>query len=513
MNNDSKHLVAVLLKDVDARVELVTSSHYWFFATYFPDYLQHRSADFQREMFEISERSDLSLAVIMAFRGSAKSTIMTMSYPIWAIMGKQQKKFVIIASQTQQQARNHLLNIRRELESNNFLKSDLGPFTEATDEWGQMALYIPKYDARILAVSAEQGVRGVRNGAHRPDLIIADDVEDINSTRTKESRNKTFNWWSGELVPAGDVGSRQIVIGNLLHEDSLLMRLKTKIENNEIDGSFYSWLIVDDNGNILWTGKFPDEKAIEKEKRKIGNRIAWEREYMLHLVPDDDRIIERGMIHYYDELPVALQGQYNDLIIGVDLAISESNKADYTTMIPLSILGRGDEQRIYVMPNITNKRMSFPDTIDRLRELNRFYCYPKFYIEQTAYQAAVVQQLKTEGLDVIGVSPHSDKRSRLNMIADKIQRGVILFSRTGVEDLITQLVGFGIEKHDDLVDALTTAVLTFAISESETSYVRVGTWEDAGIANPFRRTIAPRGRDYWNRRLDDWNEATSGFWD
>ena len=94
MNNDSKHLVAVLLKDVDARVELVTSSHYWFFATYFPDYLQHRSADFQREMFEISERSDLSLAVIMAFRGSAKSTIMTMSYPIWAIMGKQQKKFI-----------------------------------------------------------------------------------------------------------------------------------------------------------------------------------------------------------------------------------------------------------------------------------------------------------------------------------------------------------------------------------------------------------------------------------
>ena len=128
-----------------------------------------------------------------------------------------------------------------------------------------MALYIPKYDARILAVSAEQGVRGVRNGSHRPDLIIVYDVEDINSTRTKESRDKTFNWWSGELVPASDVGSRQIVIGNLLHEDSLLMRLKTKIENNEIDGNFYSWPIVDDNGNILWTGKFPDEKAIERK--------------------------------------------------------------------------------------------------------------------------------------------------------------------------------------------------------------------------------------------------------
>ena len=513
MSDNPKHLVATLLKDVDARVELVTSSHYWFFATYFPDYLQHKTADFQRKMFEISESSDLSLAVIMAFRGSAKSTIMTMSYPIWAVMGKQQKKFVIIASQTQQQARNHLLNIRRELENNNLLKNDLGPFTEATDEWGQMALYIPKYDARILAVSAEQGIRGVRNGAHRPDLIIADDVEDINSTRTKESRDKTFNWWSGELIPAGDVGSRHIVIGNLLHEDSLLMRLKSKLEANEIDGNFYSWPIVDDDGTILWIGKFPDEKAVEKERRKIGNRIAWEREYLLHLVPDDDQIIDRKMIHYYDTLPTRLRGERNDMIIGVDLAISESSKADYTAVMPIVIRGRGDDMRMYVRSDITNKRMSFPDTVDYLREQNRFYCYPRFYIEQTAYQAAVVQQLKIDGLDVVGVSPRSDKRSRLNMIADKIQRGIILFPSKGAEELITQLVGFGIEKHDDLVDALTTAILEFFIDDRDSGYIRVGTWEDAGIANPYRQKRIPRNGDYWNRRLDDWNEATSGNWD
>lgn len=513
MNNNSNHLVAKLLKDEAARVELVTSSHYWFFATYFPDYLQHKTADFQRKMFDISENSELSLAVIMAFRGSAKSTIMTMSYPIWAVMGRQQKKFVIIASQTQQQARNHLLNIRRELENNSLLKNDLGPFTEATDEWGQMALYIPKYDARILAVSAEQGIRGVRNGAHRPDLIIADDVEDINSTRTKESRDKTFNWWSGELIPAGDVGSRQIVIGNLLHEDSLLMRLKSKIETDEIDGNFYSWPIVDDDGNILWLGKFPDEKAIDKERHKIGNRIAWEREYMLHLVPDDDQIIDRDMIHYYDEVPVALFGDRNDMIIGVDLAISESNKADYTTVLPIVIRGRGDDLRMYVLRNITNRRMSFPETVAYLREQNRFYAYPRFYIEQTAYQAAVVQQLKVDGLDVVGVSPRSDKRSRLNMIADKIQRGIILFPSKGAEELITQLVGFSIEKHDDLVDALTTAILEFSIDDKDESYIRVGTWEDAGIANPYRKKRVIKNNDYWNRRLDDWGEATSGFWD
>lgn len=99
------------------------------------------------------------------------------------------------------------------------------------------------------------------------------------------------------------------------------------------------------------------------------------------------------------------------------------------------------------------------------------------------------------------------------MIADKIQRGIILFPKKGAEQLISQLVGFGVEKHDDLVDALTTAVLQFAIAEKDTSYIRVGTWEDAGIRNPFKPARTSRGSSYWNRRLDDWDEATSGFWD
>lgn len=72
----------------------------------------------------------------MSFRGSAKSTIMTVSYPIWAIIGKLQKKFIVILSQTQYQARLHLANIKAELESNELLKQDLGPFYEVNEEWG-----------------------------------------------------------------------------------------------------------------------------------------------------------------------------------------------------------------------------------------------------------------------------------------------------------------------------------------------------------------------------------------
>src|SRR3990167_7911323 len=81
-------------------------------------------------MFYLSEEQDIRNLFIVAFRGSAKSTIFTTSYPVWAILGKQQKKFVLILCQTQAQAKQHMMNLRRELESNTLLKNDLGPFKE-----------------------------------------------------------------------------------------------------------------------------------------------------------------------------------------------------------------------------------------------------------------------------------------------------------------------------------------------------------------------------------------------
>lgn len=71
------------------------------------------------------------------------------------------------------------MNIKRELESNDLLKNDMGPFVEQWEEWGSTSLYILKYNARSTAISTEQSVRGIRHGRYHPDLIIADDVEDM----------------------------------------------------------------------------------------------------------------------------------------------------------------------------------------------------------------------------------------------------------------------------------------------------------------------------------------------
>jgi predicted phage terminase large subunit-like protein len=454
-----------LFTDKAVRAEVTASSHQWFFSTYFANYLTHETADLHRDLFRITEDETIPLAVIVAFRGSAKSTIMTMSYPIWAVLGKQQKKFVLIASQTQYQARVHLTNIKRELESNELLANDMGPFVEQREEWGSTSLYIPKYNARITAISTEQSVRGIRHGQYRPDLIICDDVEDMTSVKTREGRNKTFDWFTGEIIPAGDTNTKRIVVGNLLHEDSLLMRLKDRLENDEIDGIFREWPIARD-GVSLWPGKYPDGRSLNTLRRTIGNKIAWEREYMLHIIADEDQVIDPTWIRYYDELPEKYEeNEYINSFVSVDLAISQKATADCTAIVVVHVFGyKPVNRRYYIDKKFVNSRMSHLQTLDTISSIYRSLDMnsderPRALIEGVAYQTAVVEQLKDRHIETVGINIHGDKRARLQLASTLFEQGMVYFpSSRSCAPIIQQLVGFGVEKHDDLADAISMAL-------------------------------------------------------
>lgn len=461
-----------MIKDRSVRTAICRQSHFVFFHFYFAHYVKYKTALFQRELFSLTEQADLKNVFIVAFRGSGKSTIITTSYPLWAILGEQEKKFVLILCQTQTQAKQHMMNLRRELETNALLKSDLGPFKEEADEWGSSSLVFSKSNARITAASSEQSIRGLRHNQFRPDLIIADDVEDIASTKTREGRNKTYQWLTSEVIPAGDKNTRLIGIGNLLHEDSLLMRLKEDIEKEKIDGVFKQYPVME-NGKSMWPGKYPTLEDIEAEKRKAGNEYAFEREFMLRIVPSEEQAIHREWIQYYDELPSEHEcdeygyTRHLEVRLGMDLAISQREAADYTAIVPGLIFGSNRSPIIYILPNIINRKMTFPETVDLCKVLNQSYkdsAYvgPTFVIEDVAYQKALPQQLEREGIRGVKTTRpgNMDKRSRLIMTASMIKNGKVLFPRNGAEQLINQIVHFGVEKHDDLADAFANVILS-----------------------------------------------------
>ncbi len=463
-------LVETMIKDRKVRTSITRECHWYFFHFYFAHYVSYATAQFQKEIFDLTEKESLGNFFIVAFRGSGKSTILTTSYPIWSILGKQQKKFVLILCQTQAQAKQHMLNLKRELESNEILKNDLGPFKEEADEWGSSSLVFSRLNAKITAASTEQSIRGLRHNQHRPDLIICDDVEDLASTKTREGRNKTHQWLTGEVIPTGDRNTRLVIVGNLLHEDSLLMRIREGIQKEKIDGVFKEYPLIKD-GLILWPGKYPSLEDIESEKRKAGNEFAWEREYMLRIVPSEEQAIHRRWIQHWDKLPDKNEKtddgyrRHREIRIGIDLAISQRDTADYTAMVigQLWENSRGD-YTMYILDAI-NKRMTFPETVELCKVLNKSYkeagMPPTLVIESVAYQLSLPQQLENEGIyEVKSVRPgNQDKRSRLVLTAHLIKSGRILFPKNGCEELISQIVNFGVEKHDDLADAFSILVL------------------------------------------------------
>jgi predicted phage terminase large subunit-like protein len=457
-------VVDEMMKSKQVRTVIIGLSHYWFFNFYFKDYVKYETAKFQLEMFNLTEDQTNRFAVVCAFRGSSKSTIFTSSYPLWAILGAQQKKYVVILSQTQRQAKQYMDNLKLELDHNEMLRADLGPFNVENDEWGSFAIYLSKYNAKISVASSEQSIRGIKHGQYRPDLILADDVEDLNSVKTKEGRDKTYNWFTGEVMPLGDKQTRIIVIGNLLHEDSLLMRLKKQMELNKLRGVYRHYPLLDDNDVIAWPGKYPTMVEIEEQKLLSGSDNAWYREYLLKIVADTNRLVQTTWIQNYDILPNihTKESQYRYCAIGIDLAISEKETADYTAIVGALVCGWGKDFHIYILPNPTNAQIDFPKTLDRIKVLYGTLVptqRPKIYIEDVGYQKALIQQLQKENYPVEGFQVHGqDKHARLSLVTQYIQNGVVLFPKSGAETLIQQLTGFGVEKHDDLADAFTILI-------------------------------------------------------
>jgi predicted phage terminase large subunit-like protein len=298
-----------------------------------------------------------------------------------------------------------------------------------------------------------------------------DDIEDVNSVKTIEGRNKLFDWFTREIAPLGDIGTRIMMVGNFLHDDSLVMRLKDKMDKGELKG-LYRWFPLIKDGKPLWPEKFDTPEKIEELRQSVVSDLAWRQEYLLENVPRDEQVIRREWIKYYDELPDRSERdefgytKHASVRIGIDPAISQQDTADYTAMVPGLLFGDGKDTKVYILPDIVNRRITFPETIDLCKALERKYTEgskkPTFIVEIGGYQAALPQQLKAEGFkNVQTVHPGSkDKRTRLYLTANMIKEGRILFPRSRVEALLNQMIHFGVEKHDDLSDAFVNLVLS-----------------------------------------------------
>jgi predicted phage terminase large subunit-like protein len=464
----------------------MTKQFKWFCLIYLPHYFELEPADFFDELILTLQDDAIDALEVIGFRGSAKSTFASTAYVLYAALVKPDLyPFIVLLTSTGDLASATIAGVKRELEENTLLRDDFGVPTfhkvtgqswevlkklESKDEWQARNLLLST-GIRILARSRGQRIRGIRHRHHRIKLAIGDDIDDLKSVATQESRNSTAQWWRGEVIGALALDARRILIGNWLHLDGLMARMKDSGRYKVLEYP----LILDGPGTewerCTWKAAFPSQEKIDQKRQDMGD-VGFRREMLLQVVPEEGQDVLAEDIHYYDDPPFD-DGNY--MGHGGDLAISTKESADCTSLVSGEVTWSSGSMEIYVQPNPLNRRMTFHETMNAFDDVRHSTkMTSEFFIEAVAYQQAAIEEMDRRAFSVRAMHPIKDKRSRLRVAARYIKNGTVKFPRKGCEELINQLLGFGVEKHDDLVDALVWLILGVAeegIEQQRVTYV------------------------------------------
>lgn len=431
---------------------LIYLSHYFYLepATFHPQLLQ-----------ELANEKNKRLEII-GFRGSAKSTFGSLALPLWAALEQPEcYPFIILIADTSLQASINIANIKNELDQNQLIKQDYGAIKgefvedwtlESEEEWQSKNMLLSN-GVRILARSRGQKIRGLRHRQHRPKLVVIDDPEDLEWSRKKENRDKTERWLRGEVIPGLDpLDGRLILITNQLHTDAIAARIKRTGKFKVLE-----YPLLDEQGNCTWPALYRTQKDLDDKRDEVG-LPAWQREFLLRIVPEEGQEISEADIKYYDAPPKP--GTIGITGTGVDLAISEKETADYTAMVSGKVAWEENRPKIYIEPFPVNAHLDLTGTIEQQKAIKQVMGgYHTFFVEDVGYQKAAIKEMQRNLLPVKPMPAIHEKRARLKVAAVYIKNGTVLLPRHGCEDLLLQLTGFGIEEHDDLVDGLVYLIL------------------------------------------------------
>ena len=399
--------------------------------------------EFHSAIYQELQKPGPGFAEIIAFRGSAKSTLASLALPLWAAITKQ-RNFIIPCSDTFTQAKQLITNLIYELETNEIIHRDFGTF-ESNKDWTATNILLPN-KVRIMARSKGQQMRGLRHLEHRPDLIILDDIESIDDVRQKEQRDKTEEWLLSDVMPSMnlDVG-KMILIGNLLHMDSIMRRMEKKCIEEGL-GTVQKYPLLNKDGKCVWPEKFTDEQ-IDKTRRWKNRYFL--REFLLKIIPDEGQIIRK--VAHYTELP-----KLKAISIGTDFAISKKETADYSSV---NALGEGIDGKYYNLKNIAG-RWDFNETLNNVYHVYEAYrdAHQDIPIllgmEDVMYQRAAIEEFtRRYSVTPEAIKRTTDKRARLQTIEPYFASGQVLFREDGDEDLENEIINFGVEEHDDRMDA------------------------------------------------------------
>lgn len=450
-------------------------------------------ADFHREWWELC-CSDDKFVAICAPRGHSKSTTITITYTLAAVLFRQ-RRYALIVADTESQASLFLGQIKQILYDSaqihqlfGLQMGDKGVEFVKDTETDIIVKFQDQTSFRIVAKGAEQKLRGMLWNGQRPDLIVIDDLMNEELVANKDRRDKLRRWVYGSLIPCRSERGIIRFVGTPMNLDDPLESLMPKENSRDtIVEELKTWskrktgmwkavkyrAHTSDYSHILW----PDRKTkqmfeeLRQDFSDQGIPEVYACEYLCNPVDDSIRYFRKNDFLTMTEDDRKKNKTY---YITADLAISMRERADYTAIV---IGGMDSNGQLHIV-NCIRERLSGDEIVATLISLQKIYNPMAVGIEDTQISKALGPYLNRAMMEdgtymnVVQLKPHrQDKMQRARAIQARMRAGMVKFDKTAdwwltFED---ECMSFPRARHDDTVDALAyQGILIDSMSEGLT---------------------------------------------
>lgn len=502
-----------LMGEHGLRKELAAFDMSYFGRAYLPHYFIRKSPHFHEELDEIWSRGVMkgrnplkeakvisrlkgSRQVVAAPRGHAKSTNFTFKDDLHAILYAY-KHYILILSDSSEQAEGFLDDIKTELEDNANIIMDFGSLKG--DKVWRTGVILTKTDIKAEAIGSGKKVRGRRHRNWRPDLIVLDDIENDENVNTPEQRRKLKNWFDKAVSKAGDTYTDIMYIGTILHYDSLLNNV---LQNPRYKTKKYRAVISEAVNTKLWdewegiyTNLFNENHEEDartfyeanKEEMLLGAEVLWEEKLSYYdlmeikvsegtasfnselqndPIDPESATFNPEWFDYYEPEIVDFSSPEFVFVAANDPSLGKNKKSDTSSIINLALSTKTGY--MYVADASVERRK--PDVIiDDVFEMNRrlkrdykkgFY---KFGVEVVQFQyffkevMAAKSAEEGEYIPIEEIQSTVNKVLRIESLQPVIKNKYLKFNREH-KTLLKQLQEFPMGKNDDAPDGLQMAV-------------------------------------------------------
>ena len=388
-----------------------------------------------------------------------KSEFASYMLPAW-FLGKYPNKKIIQCSNTAELAVGFGRKVRNLVDSDQYSKIfpnvALRADSKAAGRWSTSG------NGEYFAI----GVGGTVTGKGA-DLLIIDDPHSEQEAKLAATNPEIFDsvyeWYTSgprqRLQPGGAI---VIVMTRWAKRDLTGRILQSSIDREGND----DWEVIDfpailPSGNPLW----PQFWSIEElEALRSELPVAkWNAQYQQQPTSEEGAIVKR---EWWREWKEDRPPPCEFIIQSWDTAFTKNERSDYSACVTLGVFYKDEDHND---PNIIlldafKRRMEFPELKQMAFNMYKDWEPDAFVVEAKASGAPLIYELRRMGIPVQEFTPSrgNDKIVRINSVADLFASGKVWAPQTRwAEEVIEEMASFPNSEHDDMVDAMTQALIRF----------------------------------------------------